>query len=227
MTSREIWDQGTLERGRRRPYPAWRRLRWERPWSWEPPKRWSGFSPSKLPSSWTSCTVVNASVTGYNACQSAEWYRTRWSDHEFDAVIFAYCCLNDRTNTRVISRRTGRQIRIAGHEYVPDLIGWRLGAFLLNHSALARVLSLRLAPFFEAWGVRAGEYQRNLTGGTRQARKVITSPLFCRPRNSSEARSTSTRRGDAGRCWEVIACRQRACRCPPGRFAAKGRPRIV
>lgn len=118
---------------------------------------------------WKICLVINAGVTGYNAIQSYEWYKQQWRTGQFDFVIFAYCCVNDRTENRQLADIEGRLHCVNVREYLPYFVGFPGQSYLLRFSALFRLLNSRLAPWLSRYGLRVKELNRDLTSGTREA----------------------------------------------------------
>lgn len=113
--------------------------------------------------------VVNAAVTGYNAVQVGEWFNRQWREHEFDWVIYAYCCVNDRTMARQIVEIDGNFWCAMGMEYIPCLKPFPGQGMLLRYSALYRCLSLHLVPILQRLGIPASEYTPDLTAGSQSA----------------------------------------------------------
>jgi len=125
--------------------------------------------PAWLEAPYRRCRIINSAITGYNAVQSHVWYKKQWLNHKFDFVIFAYCCLNDRTEIRYINEIDGQLYCATGREYVPCIFQFPGQQYLLRFSALYRVLNTKLAPWFEGRGKKVGEYTQDLTSPTRSA----------------------------------------------------------
>lgn len=112
-------------------------------------------------SHWKSCTVINAGVTGYNPVLEYEWYKQQWQDGRFDVVILCYCCANDRSENRQIVRDPDGTVDdlfcYNVREYIPYIFNFPGHRFLLESSALFRLINSRLAPYLENWGIEIEE----------------------------------------------------------------------
>lgn len=124
-------------------------------------------------SPWKTCTVINAGVTGYNPVLEYEYYKQQWQDGRFDIVILCYCCANDRSENRQIVRDpAGTEDDLFCYnvrEYIPYIFDFPGHRFLLESSALFRLINSRLAPYLEDWGIEIKELDLDRVPAIRNA----------------------------------------------------------
>lgn len=89
--------------------------------------------------------VMNAGVPGYNIVQEARFLEKRLLKYSSDMVIVGYCSTNDRAIKRKFVKYRDGLYSCDVIENYPYVLNLPFNSILLRHSALYRLINLRLA----------------------------------------------------------------------------------